>query len=184
MADLKEKAKKIKKKGKIEIVDQCLAPDKFIYLTYKGPNPWGVSKKISGMIRPHFHISSSSVYNTRVNWDVVGENISFFSHWRVKRALSRFSQMWATIKIVGWKNKATNNGEFSLTMDADLKTSFSGWTVTLKPLYYLYSYLFYYRYRRNLLEFCRNSMYEFRNEIKRHYNLDSTEIPKAYGVFG
>ncbi|RLJ10191.1 MAG: hypothetical protein DRP15_00845 [Candidatus Aenigmatarchaeota archaeon] len=170
--------------AKISIVEDCLAPDKFIYLSYKGPDPWGVAKRISERIRPFFHVSASGTNNSRINWDVTGENISFFSTWWVKKDVSRFSTMRFYLKVIGSFSKATNEGEFTLQLDGNLETKFSGWGPVLKPMWLIYSYLFYNRVRRQALEKCRNILLAFRNELKEYFNLQITEVPRAYGTFG
>ncbi|MEM5812680.1 MAG: hypothetical protein QW286_03100 [Candidatus Aenigmatarchaeota archaeon] len=173
------------KEGKIKIIDDCLVPDRFIWLYYTGPNPWGVAKHISGRIRPFFHVSASGTCNTRINWDVVGENISFYSVWWVKKALSRHTTMWVDMKVIGKKSKTTNQGNFTLQMNARLETEFKGWGVWLKPIWILYSYLFYHRVRRKMIERCRNNVLNFREEIKKYYNLETAEsVPTATGTYG
>ena len=170
--------------GKITIVDECLAPEKYIYLRYSGKNPWGVAHKISGLIKPFFHVSSSGTNQTRINWDVTDDPIGFYSIWWVKRSLSRWSGWRIHIKVQGKKSKTTNEGEFTLQLNGEITTRFSGWGFILKPAWLLYSYIFYNRVRRKYIESCRNMIFGFYNELKEHYNLEKTNIPSEYGVFG
>ena len=170
--------------GKIEIVDDCFVPDKFIYLTYKGPDPFGVVTRITQRIRPFFHVSASGTNNTRINWDDSGDPIHFFSTWWVRRNLSRFSSMFVWINVIGTQSKTGDKGEFTLRLNADLKTSFEGIGVVLKPIWLIYSYLFYDRARRGFIENCRNYTVNFRNELKEHFNLEATQVPAARGAFG
>jgi hypothetical protein len=170
---------------KIRIIDDCLVPDKFVWLKYSGPDPWDAAKHISGRIRSFFHVSASGTANTRINWDVVGENTSFYSVWWVKKALSTHTMMWIHMKVLGKKSKATNNGNFTFQMNAYLDTTFGGSSIFLKPFYYIYSYIFYNRVRRKMLERCRNSVYSFREDIKKHFNLQPAEsVSKATGTYG
>ena len=67
--------------GKLTITDECMAPDKYLKMKYSGPDPWAMAKKIGSTIRPFFHVSSSGTNNIDLRWDVVGENISFYSQW-------------------------------------------------------------------------------------------------------
>jgi hypothetical protein len=169
----------------IKIIDDCLIPDRFIWLNYKGHNPWGAAKHISGLIRTFFHVSASGTNNQRINWDVVGENINFYSVWWVKKSFTGFTTMFVDMKIIGKKSKATNDGEFTMQMNARLETKFEGWVQWVKPLYLMYSYLFYYRVRRKMIERCRNNVYNFREEIKKHFNMQTAEsVTKATGTYG
>jgi len=170
--------------AKIEIHDDCLEPDRYIYLSYKGPDPWAVNKKLAGLLRLHFHVGTSSVCNQRINWDIVGENISFYSVWWVKKRFTRNTRMRVEIKILGKKSKATNYGEFIMEINPWIQTEFSTWGFLLKPAWLIYSYLFYDRVRRKHIETCRNMIYTLRNKLKEHFNLTVTETTEAQGVYG
>jgi hypothetical protein len=173
------------KKEKIKIIDDCLVPDRFLWLNYTGHNPWGVAKHISSMIKPFFHVSSSGTSNTRINWDVVGENVSFYSVWWVNRKLSGNTAMVVNMKVIGKKSKATNQGNFTFQINANLETNFGGWAHWFKPLWLIYSYLFYHRVRRAMIQRCRNSVVNFREEIKKHYNIETAQgVPTATGTYG
>ncbi len=161
----------------LEIVDDCLAPERHIFLTYTGPNPWGVAEKITNLIEPFFHVSASGTGNDIINWDVVGDQISFYSHWWVKKKFSAHSTMKVDLRIIGKQHKTTGEGYFRLRITADLVTQFSTFGFLLKPLWYLYSYFFYNRVRRRFIERCREMLHRFRDELKEHYDLKYTEIP-------
>ena len=170
---------------KILIIDDCLANDRYVYTTYTGPNPWGVSKFISGKLRTYFHVSSSGSSHQRINWDVVGENINFYSRWQIKRSFSAYTMMYIDFKVLGKKSKATNQGSFTMTLNARLETKFEGWVHWVKPIWLMYSYLFYHRMRRNMIERCRNHVYNFREEVKKHFNMQTTEgVTRAQGSYG
>lgn len=169
--------------AKLEIVDQCLTPEILVTLTYSGADPWGVAKKIGGIIRPFFHVSASGTSQTQINWDSAGDPIRFYSTWWVKKKFSRFSFMWIDIKIQGSKSKATNRGEFVMELKGILNTNFEGHAF-LKALWMFYSYIFYNRQRAGYIEACRNFIISFRNEVKEHFNLKTTFAPSLRGSIG
>jgi len=160
--------------GKIEIVDNCLAPEKDIFLKYSGPNPWGVVKKIESTIKPFFHVSSVGLSNTRLNWDRSGDPIEFFATWWVKKPFSAHSGARWDIKVQGNQSKTTGTGRFSIRITANLTTKFEGWSPFVKPLWHIYSYLFYDKVRRRFIERCREYSEGFKNELKEHFNLKAT----------
>jgi len=168
----------------LEIVDDCLAPDRFVYMNYSGEDPWDVAKKIAGMLKPFMHISTSATSNDRLNWDVTGDPIKFYSTWWAKKSFSGYSTMKMYIKVQGEVSKTDNSGKFTLQLHGDLKTNFGGPGAILKPFWVLYSYLFYDRIRRSYLESCRNFIYNFRNEIKKHFNINTTSIPEREQSMG
>ena len=61
---------------------------------------------------------------------------------------------------------------------------FSGWKYVLKPVWVMYSYLFYNRMRRKYIEMCRNYVYNFRNQIKEHFNVEATTVPEREASYG
>ena len=171
--------------SKIKIVDDCLENDRFTYINYTGPNPWGVAKYIGSQSRGFFHLGASGWAHSRTNWDVVGENISFYALFKAKKDYTAHTNMIIDFKIIGKKSKATNHGNFMLQMNGRLETNFEGWAHWVKPIYLIYSYLFYYRQRRKMLERCKNGMLAYREEIKKHFNIQTAEsITRAVGSHG
>jgi hypothetical protein len=170
--------------GKISIADDCLVPERFIYLRYSGKNPWSVVNRITGATRPFFHVSASGTSQTRLNWDVSTDPIAFYATWWVKKDVSRWSRMLFFLKVQGRQFKTTQEGDFTLQLNADLRTEFSGWGLILKPAWLLYSYLFYNKARRRFIERCRNITLNFRNEIKEQFDLETTAVPRGQGTYG
>ncbi|MBL7206266.1 MAG: hypothetical protein ISS36_01565 [Candidatus Aenigmarchaeota archaeon] len=168
----------------IKIIDECLAPDKFIHFDYSGPDPWGVAKKISESARGFFHLGASAFYFDRINWDISGDPVSFWGLWKCEIPTSRWSTIWIYIRVQGDKGKTNNVGKFTMRMNAEIITQFEGWKLFLRPLYNLYSYLFYNKVKRRLLERCTGFVLGFRNEIKEHFNVQTTEIPSAQAEYG
>ncbi|MBU0898886.1 MAG: hypothetical protein KKB03_03065 [Nanoarchaeota archaeon] len=158
--------------GKVEIVDDCLSPARYINLSYSGPNPYEVSKKIASTLQPFFHISGSGTGETLFNWDNSGDPHTFFFKWWVKKTFSGFTTMWFHIKTKGSVSPETNDGEFIMSIQAIIKTTFSGYSLLFRPLWYIYSLMFYNKRRRQYLEMCNNFALSFRNEMKEHFNLD------------
>lgn len=170
--------------GKLEIYDDCMAPERYIWLTYSGPDPWGVVKKITDSIRGFFHVSASGTNHERLNWDITADPVTFYSKWWVRKKMSGRTYALIKLWIQGSKSKVDNTGQFTMRVSADLHTVFSGPSLILKPFWLTYSYLFHDRVRQKFIERCRNLTLNFRNEIKEHYNLGITSVPDAHTVFG
>jgi len=167
--------------AKIVIRDDCMTPDRYLRFKYSGPDPWGMAEFLDANIRPFFHITSSNANNYRINWDVTGDPITFYARWWAKKSLGRFSGLQFQFKLVGERGKTRNEGKFSLSYHARVVTRFEGWSPIMKPVWTLYSYLFYNRVRRKYIEQCRNYMLTFGNLVKEHFNLESTEVPMSRG---
>lgn len=171
--------------GKLEITDDCLVPDRFIYVTYEGKDPWGVANLIShDSAKKFFHVSSAGTNEVDLKWDISGDPITFYSYRWVKKSFSRFTRMEVWIKVQGYKYKTTNTGKFTMQLNAYLHTRFTGWGLFLKPIWNIYSYLFYDRIRRRYLEQCREFTLGFQQEIRRHFNLKVTVPPGRHSSYG
>lgn len=160
--------------GKMVIVDDCLAPARFIYLDYSGPDPFGICKKIAGMLQSFFGVSTAGVSETDFRWDNTGDPITFYFTWWVQRNLGR-SGLRIDIKVQGSKGKTKNTGNFTMELRGKITTNFSYATSLLKPLWWIYAYMFYDRRRRNYTYMCKDWLYRFRKEIAEHYNLRTRE---------
>lgn len=167
--------------AKLEIVDDCFAPDRYLRIKYSGPDPWGIAGFLDGNLKNFFHVSSSKVNNYRINWDISGDPITFYSRWWVRKKMGRFQMMRILFKLVGDKGKTRNEGNFSLTYHARVVYSLKGFGPFLKPFWNLYCYLFFNRVRRKNIEQCRNYMLTYRNMIKEHFNIAATDIPTSRG---
>ncbi|MBM3304284.1 MAG: hypothetical protein FJY76_04235 [Candidatus Aenigmarchaeota archaeon] len=170
--------------AKIEVTDECLTPEKYTYIRYTGKDPWSVAEKITEKIRPFFHVSASGTNNWRLNWDITGDVRTFYSLWWVKKDFSRFTQMKVDLKLQGEQHKDTKMGKFSLQFSGTLITKFKAWGPLLRTAWYMYSYLFYNRARRQYIKRCQSTIYSFKNELKKEFGLEETEIPSTGGTFG
>ncbi len=159
--------------GKITIVEDCNAPARFIFLTYTGKNPFGVASKIAGMLQPFFNVSSAGVSETDFRWDTLGDPIEFYFTWWVERGdeTSKWTKQRFNIKVQGTQTKETKEGSFTLQLDGKLTTNISYNNPFFKGLFWVYDYIFYGRRRAEYLKNCEELLHEFRDEIKKHFNL-------------
>ncbi len=161
--------------GRYEIVDDCLSPSPFVYLTYSGPNPIRVYTKITGMMQEFFEVSSSGIFEDKFYWDVSGSSVEFFIRMKVRRTLSRFTKMYVEMHVMGKRKKEVNKGKFTLRVNSYIETKFKYSNIFLRSLWWIYNYIFYYNVRRKYLDFCRNITNEFIEEIKEYFNLKIPE---------
>jgi hypothetical protein len=160
--------------GKIVIVDDCLAPARFVYLDYSGPDPFGVSNKVKGMLNRFFSVSTAGISETNFNWSAEGDPIGFYFTWWVQKPFGR-SIMRIDIKVQGSKGKIKNVGNFTMELKGEITSRFGYATSFLKPLWWIYTYTFYNRRRRNYVDMCKDYIMGFRAEIAKHYNIKMRE---------
>ena len=153
------------------IKDDCLAPERFIYLKYSGADPYGVVKKIDGMLKHFFHISSSGACQYDFRWDNSGNPRSFFIRWWTKKGMSNWSTAWYYFQVQGNVDVEKNEGDFNFEMSAEIKTKIGSKNPLFKAIWGVYSYVFYNKRRREYIQHCSNMAHSFRDELKEHYNL-------------
>lgn len=169
--------------AKIEVVDDCLYPRRYVVLNYNGKNPWSLVKKVTEKVRPYFRLKPGEFSHYRLNWDDAGDPVFFFSRWWAVREFSRWSRMHVEFKINGEEYKTTKDGWFAFEVEASLLTEFHGWGLFLKPIWYFYTYIFYNKLKRNYLFQCRNMVNGFMDEIKKdfHLQVDGSERVEIVG---
>ncbi len=168
--------------GKIEIVDDCLYPRRYIILNYNGKNPFRLLKAVTSKIRPYFHLKPGQFSNYRINYDDAGEPAFFFLRWWVVREFSRWSRMHVEMKVNGEEFKTTKEGWFAFEIEASLITEFTGWGVFLKPIWYFYTYIFYNKLKREYLFKCRSMVMGFMDEIKKEFSLKTDQAERLETV--
>jgi hypothetical protein len=162
-------------KTTIVIQEDCMSPSRWIYLDYKGKNPFSVANKIASMLLPFFEVSSAGVSETDFRWDTSGDPITFYFTWWVERSKSRYSRQRYDIKVSGSQTKESKEGNFTLQVHGTLTTNFSSGNPFAKAIFWIYDYIFYNRRRAEYLKDCEETIYNFRDEIKKHFNLQVLE---------
>ncbi len=164
-------------KTKIVIQEDCLAPSRWIWLDYNGKNPFSVASKVAGMLQPFFGVSSAGVSETDFRWDTSGDPIEFYFTWWVVRSdpFGRFTKQRFDIKTQGRQSKESKEGSFTLQLWGTLNTTFESSNPFARGLFFLYDYIFYARRRSEYLKDCEDTIREFRDEIKKHFNLQVLE---------
>ena len=165
--------------NKIVIQEDCLSPSRWIWLEFSGKNPFSVASKIAGMLMPCFNVSSAGISETDFRWDNSGDPITYYFTWWVERGGSDGPSRWTkqkfNIKVQGTQTKESKEGRFTLQLFGTLTTKFGSSNPFLKGLFWLYDYLFYAKRRSQYLKDCEETLFEFREEIKKHFNLQTLD---------
>lgn len=165
--------------GKIIIRDDCLAPGRYVYLDYHGKNPFEIVRKINDEIGDFFQVTASQWGEDDFRWDNSDDPATFYArYWVNKPAGGKYSHIRFRIKLQGQESQTTKEGLFTLELVGRVVTEFEARNIFLRTFWWIYSYLFYDRRRRNYIEFCRDYFERFRTMVKEHYNLGTMERSK------
>lgn len=162
--------------GKIIIKDDCLAPGRYMYLDYHGKNPFEIVKKIGDNIAEHFHVTSSQWGEDDFRWDNSSDPVTFFVRFWVRKPIGgKTTNILFRIKLQGQESQTTKEGMLTLEIVGRVETTFNARNIFLRTFWWIYSYLFFDRRRRNYIEVCKDFLMGFRRMVKEHYNMGTME---------
>lgn len=165
--------------GKLVIVDECLVPRRLVWIHYKGADPIGFLKDFRTTLRFQFDVSSTRCYEKKLLWDYTGDPIRFYNEWIVKKEFSRFTNMWISLRALGYVSKGKKDGNFSLELYGELKHTFEPSNWFTKYVWLIYNYMFYNKLRERYIIMCRDYVENFMNWCKENYDMKTVTTPEA-----
>ncbi|HDD46307.1 MAG TPA: hypothetical protein ENG42_02440, partial [Candidatus Aenigmarchaeota archaeon] len=155
--------------GKIIIDDDCFAPRKFIYLEYKGPDPFALIKAGNKLFRRIFEVGSSKIAERRFMWDWTGDPIQLYEHFVIRKEVSNYTTFYFSLRIVGFKSKSRNEGSIRIEFEAQARHQYESNNWFMTNLWWLYWYIFYAKARQNYLKLCKEYADKLLTAIKEMY---------------
>jgi len=141
--------------------DDCFAPYGKMELKFRGPNPFGLYQKATGMIMKIFELEEKDVWERDFRWDTTTDPRTFFVRIIANKGLDLPSKLRVEIVFQGRQpSDPTKEGQITLGFYGRLQTEFPLDTFFRQlPIYQgflrLYNFLFYNSVRRNYLKLCR-----------------------------
>lgn len=143
------------------IEDDCLVPERYIRLEYKGPNPFAAFRATLGLLIKHLEIDPSDYWERDFRWDITGDPRGFYIRIIVQKGMDSRTKIFFEIIMQGKQpTDPKKNGEVMILIGAKLVTEFKQDTpfqqsAFYKSLLWLYNYFFYSNVRRRYLELCK-----------------------------
>ncbi|MFH7880834.1 MAG: hypothetical protein QXI09_02385 [Candidatus Aenigmatarchaeota archaeon] len=143
------------------IEDDCLAPERYIKLTYRGPNPFSVYQSTFGICRKYLEIDPSDYWERDFRWDISEDPRSFYARIIIQKSLDNRSKIFFEIIMQGKQPKEIKQeGEVVVLIGAKLITEYRQDTPFQQSLFYktllqIYNFFFYFKVRRRYLEICK-----------------------------
>ncbi len=160
---------------KVRIVDDCFAPRRFKIVNYEGPDPFKFYGKGTELLKKIFEVSTSKTGEPRFMWDWTGDPVQLFSHRVARKPLSWFTVMWFSIRVVGFKYKTKNEGNFRMEVEAILDHGYKRENWFVRILLWIYWYAFYQKTRQMHLAMCQDYADRFIAKIKEMYDIKGTK---------
>lgn len=169
--------------GKLEIIDDCLSPSKYIYMHYEGPNSFKFASGVAKVLSPIFKITTSAWNEEEMKWDTAKQDhASYFFQWEINKSPNLGNPSSAIkffIKIQGEETLSTTMGRFTMELTARVKHTFTlpnHLDRFMKPIWTTYSYLYYDRRRQQMLEICRTFTFAFKNWSRDKLGIKGIEV--------
>ncbi|MEM5815539.1 MAG: hypothetical protein QXW01_03220 [Candidatus Aenigmatarchaeota archaeon] len=159
------------------IEDDCLVPEKYIKISYRGPNPFLAYQSLFGICRKYLEIDPADYWERDFRWDNSDDPRGFYVRVIVQKSLDSRSKVFFEIIIQGKQPKESNKeGEVVVLIGAKLTTEYKQDTpfqksFLYKSLLWMYNYFFYFRVRRRYLELCKQLCEKIRDGYKEILNI-------------
>ena len=162
--------------GKFQIDDDCLAPRRTRWINYSGSDPLAWTREGTAILRNCFEVTTVGTGEPRWMWDWSGDPIQMYHHRMALHSgtTGRFSKIIFSVKMVGFKYKAKNEGTFRMEIEPTVRHKFEG-NKFVMFMWWIYWHVFYNAVRKTLLERCREMTEKFVAIIKEMYSMGSLE---------
>jgi len=151
--------------GNINIVDEILAPKGSIIFEFAGKNPFVVVNMASGLLKDVMKITGKDVHEIDVRWDTTSDPREFYGIWKGKRTDDAWTKSYITIIIQGKYDLKNNSGAVRVELKGTVETGYDYSNFFQRGFWWMYNRSFYYKQRRNYIEFAKDNIYEIRAKM-------------------
>lgn len=151
----------------ILIVDDTLAPQDFVSINYQGREPYAVCTKIPRWLVDTWKISGKDVFELDIRWDVTSEPRTFYGYWRARKEYDRWTLARVKVRAQGAQSSKDRTGWLNIVIDGFIETKYEYTNFIQKSFWWFYNYLFYYKQRRNYIDFEKDTILALREKILR-----------------
>ncbi len=156
----------------INIIDDILAPSDRIKIRYEGSNPSALLGMVPDMIKSIMKIPGKDLLETDIRWDVTDG--SFYGMWMGKRTEDRWTTTYLRVIVQGVQNKE-GTGWFVIEIKGQIETKYEYSNFIQRSFWWFYNHGFYYRQRRNYLEFNKDDIYDMKDFILTKFKIGQEE---------
>ena len=160
-------------KYKYKIEDVILSPREEMTIEFSGYNPFLICTIARNLLRDILKISGSGIREDDVRWDKSDPNKRwFYGVWRGTIEEDKWTFYWVRIAAEGSYNVKDRMGSVKIQLRGHMFTKVDFSNPISLSLWKLFNYVFYWKQRRKYLEWEKDIL-----------NLFKQEILKAYGIY-
>lgn len=156
------------------IVDDILAPKGAIVLEYRGPNPFAIYLKLSGLLQVIFEGKGENFFEDEFRWDITEDPRPFFIRVHFEKGIDRFTDMHIGIKLQGKQpTDIAKPGVVFIEIGGHIRTSFPFDSLLDKlilfPFLWLYYHAIYINVKRRYIEMLKEKVEALESEIRANF---------------
>ncbi|HIG97642.1 MAG TPA: hypothetical protein HA230_04850 [Candidatus Aenigmarchaeota archaeon] len=161
--------------GKLNIIDDLIAPADRIKIKYTGTEPVVIMGMAPDMIKNIMKIPSKDLLETDIRWDVSSDPNEFYGVWMGKRKEDNWSTVYLRVIVQGFQHSKEKTGWFVVEIKGTLETKYEFSNFIQRGFWWTYNLAFYYKQRRNYLEMGKDNIYEMRDFILNKFKINKAE---------
>ena len=153
--------------SEITIVDDLLAPEDFITISFKGKNPFSVCTMVPNLLRDVLKVTGQDVFESDLRWDITADNRDFYGVWWGKRGEDKWTTTRVKVRAQGSQNVKDKTGWITIILKGWLETKYEYTNFVQKSFWWFFNYMFYYKQRRRYIEFSKDNIYTMRERMTK-----------------
>lgn len=159
---------------KLLIWDYIFEPVKDIKVSFSGPHPERLYKKINELIRTVLNVPDAYVQEGTYSWNKDGDTESFEVEWEVNKILDVYSYITVEIELKGYSKAGV--GKASIRLKPRLITEYPQDTVWQQNIFYemmrrFWDKMFYHHKRMEYLNLGKELVTSFESALKHYMDL-------------
>ncbi len=162
----------------MKYADDILDIQDFQVVSYKGKEPFQIRNKIEEIMKKELEINAAKFFLHTMGWDV--NEGAFKAEWHAYRSYDRWTKVWFFVRIWGWQNLTPDKeGWAKIKTWAEIHTEYTYSNSIQKSLWWTYSYMFYDKNRRQILEDARERYFRIIEDIRQLYGMSQKHTAEA-----
>ena len=147
----------------VQIIDDIILPSEMLRLNFQGKNPWAVCSLFPSLLKDVMKISGKDTFETDIRWDITSDPRPFYGVWMGKRAEDKWTNTFIRIIAQGEQSSREKTGWIRIQIKGTVETRYTYNNFIQKSWWWLYSYSFYYKQRRNYLDYAKDNVFKIRD---------------------
>jgi hypothetical protein len=128
--------------GKVELIDDIMAPRDAIVIKFEGRNPFAPMTMVPKLLRYVLKVSSKDIKEPDIRWEAEGDKRKFYGKWVGKRSEDRWSTTRLRIIIQGEMSSKERTGWCNIEIKGVLLTNYDYGNFVQRIFWFFYNKTF------------------------------------------